>query len=231
MEAKIQNVNLTGDTLTILSGKAPEPFNPKPISVKGDIMAIRSFVESRKPQASKTRCEYSFSPPFVRVITNEGKMDEYSVTGQLELAEDYKLIMGVHSDPTALGELLRKKRRYFTDPVDGSKLITALKGFKAKVDKEVENSVDKRAGAYKNAVERMVSSNLPETVKMQMEIVKGVAPVEFMVDIYVDVRDNGISIQLESIEAEEYTVKIVEHEIETVINEVIKPQNYFTIQV
>jgi hypothetical protein len=231
MNPNIQNITLSGDMLTILTGKAPDPFNPSPIAVSGTIEAIKSYVETRYPQKASVRVEYSFDRGFIKLVHNEGSMTQYTVTGQLEVFKDFATILNTHSDPTQLGELLRKKRTYFTDQTEGSKLIYALKGFKAKVDKELEKFEDKRSGHYKNVAEKVVTSNLPESIKMVMEIIKGEKPVEFMVDIYVDVRDNGVSITLESIEAEEFAETIKRSVISDCLENVIRPNGFFHVEV
>lgn len=231
MTPTIQNINLEGNELIIRTGTAPEPFNPKPISVSGTVESLKSYVENRYLDAYNVRVEYSFEGGFVKLVDNEGLPTQYTVHGQLQISKDFKSILGTHSDPTQLGDLLRKNRRLFTDQVEGAKLVAALKGFKANVEKQLEKVEDKRTGQYKSAVEKVVSSNLPETITLKMEIVKGQTPVEFLTDIYVDVRDNGVSITLESIEAEEFAEKIKERVISECIENVMKPNGFFCIEV
>ena len=106
-----------------------------------------------------------------------------------------------------------------------------MKGFKANVEKQLEKIEDKRAGQYKSAVEKVVSSDLPETITLKMEIVNGQPPVQFLTDIYVDVRDNGVSITLESIEAEEFAETIKRSVISDCLESVVKPNGFFHVEV
>jgi len=222
---------LEGNELIIRTGSAPEPFNPKPISVSGTVESVKNYVETRNPIAEITRVEYSINEGLVVLIHSEGNPTQYTVRGQLMISKDFESILRTHSDPTQLGDLLRKNRRIFTDQAEGAKLVAELKKFKANVEKQLEKVEDKRAGQYKNAVEKVVSSNLPETITLKMEIVKGQPPVEFLTDIYVDVRDNGVSITLESIEAEEFAEKIKQEVISDCIEIVMKPKGFFCIEV
>ena len=231
MTPTIQNIHLDGNELIIRTGDAPEPFNPKPISVSGTIGSLQSYVETRSPQPDTVRVEYSVDQGFVKLIDMEGTQHQYTVSGNLEIAKPFRAILGTHSDPTQLGDLLRKNRRYFTDQSEGAKLVAELKKFKANVEKQLEKVEDKRAGQYKTAVEKVVSSNLPEIIYFEMEIVKGQKAVKFLADIYVDVRDNGISITLESIEAEEFAEKIKLEVISDCIENVMKPAGFFCIEV
>ena len=231
MTPTIQNIHLDGNELIIRTGSAPEPFNPNPISVSGTVESLKSYVQNRNLDAYSVRVEYSFENGFVKLVDNEGFPNQYTVNGQLQISKDFKSILGTHSDPTQLSDLLRKNRRIFTDQTEGAKLVAALKNFKGNVEKQLEKVEDKRAGQYKSAVEKVVSSNLPETITLKMEIVKGQPPVEFLTDIYVDVRDNGVSITLESIEAEEFAEKIKQEVISDCIETVMKPAGFFCIEV
>lgn len=231
MTPTIQNIHLEGNELIIRTGEAPKAWNPYPITVAGTIDSLSSYVETRKPDAVNVRVEYSVEQGFVKLIDSEGMDSQYTVTGKLEIAKCFSTILGTHSDPTQLGDLLRKNRRYFTDQNEGAKLVAELKKFKANVEKQLEKVEDKRAGQYKTAVEKVVSSNLPEIIYFEMEIVKGQKAVKFLADIYVDVRDNGISITLESIEAEEFAEKIKLEVISNCIETVMKPAGFFCIEV
>jgi hypothetical protein len=231
METTIQNVNLAGDKLTILTGQAPEPFNQKPITVRGDFNGLVKFLQHREFNPKQARLEYNFERGCAKIITNEGLLSEYSVEAAMKFDPSFQKIITTHNDPFTLSELLRKNKRFFENQQSGAELIGKLKQFRGKIQAELEKNTDRQGGNFKSAIERAVEHDLPQSVVMKMSPIVGGEPVSFLVDIFVDVRDAGsVTIELESIEAIEVIERVKTGLIKDIV-ELVDDMSIYSIQV
>lgn len=83
-----------------------------------------------------------------------------------------------------LADFIKMNRSYFETKDTAMALVSTLRNFKAKVDKELENSDDNR-GNKRLFVNQIVESNIPETFTLLMPIFKGgpVEPIEVEINI------------------------------------------------
>jgi len=193
--------------LIIREGAAAEPVQVQPSSytIKGDIKAPGNFADGRNPMIAETHVEVSRKDGSITLVVRPNYSDKVTVTGKLKRSDELEsLKLGEAWGIEDLAIHMRKLRRFMTTD-EAAKVISGLKSFKAKVDAEIEKSSTKEASkiSYKNAVEKVVTHNLPETFKMEMPLFEGAPARVFQVEIFVDVRDAGTSVTLESIEAQE----------------------------
>ena len=78
-------------------------------------------------------------------------------------------------------------RSLFADKNTAMKLVSELKNFKAKVNKQVEESENDR-GNRRLLMDRVVDSNIPEAFDLIMPIFKGQPKSKFTVEVII----NGI---------------------------------------
>ena len=95
-------------------------------------------------------------------------------------------------------------RTYFETQQEAMKLVTELRSFKAKIDKELELSDDKR-GNQKIMRAQTVESNLPKSFKVNMPIFKGTEKRTFEVE--VEINPNDLSCTLVSPDAHDIVVQ------------------------
>jgi len=209
MSADKYQINVGEDVseLVIRHGDALPQSPPFGVQVSGQIGAPVEFAQKRNPTPSETYATVDRENGVIKLICNETYPVESRniITGSIQFHPHFtelQIDKGKWSDPAELGELLRRRRRYFANPDEGLNLVSALKNFTAKVDKQLEKIEDKSGRRYRSAVEKVIDSNLPQEVKLNMPILRGFENKEFSVEIVLDVRDGGISIWLESPELE-----------------------------
>lgn len=164
----------------------------------------------------------------VVVIRNEGVIElscdpnnkrANIITGRIKPNPEFTKF-GINNDkrysPQALGDLLKMNRIYFPEKDDNLALVSNLKNMKIKSEQEVEQSGDDR-GNNKNSIESKVKGNIPESFTLCMPLHEGGKDVTFLVNICIEVRDNGISLWLQSVEANEaimkYSNEVIDGEI------------------
>ena len=97
-----------------------------------------------------------------------------------------------------LADRIKKNRTLFESREAAMKLVSTLRNFKARVERELELSDDKR-GNVNAKKSQIVDSNLPESLKVTVPIFKGQPKQTFEVE--VEVNPSDLSCTLASPEA------------------------------
>jgi len=213
------NVTDNDGEIVIRHGEALPVFNPEGLKVSGQIGSPAEFSSMRNPDPATTHVTVDRKNGVITLTANDNlpHNQQHVITGSIQFHPnfiEFKIDKGKWEDPAALGELFRRRRRYFDNTDEGLKLVSALKNFSARVDKQLEKIEDKSARRYRSAVEKVIESNLPREVKLSMPVLNGFNDVEFNVEIALDVRDGGISIWLESPELEQLVEGLISSAID-----------------
>lgn len=228
------DINIEGGEVVIRQGEALPVFRPKGYNIDGQMGSCLEFASKRKPDPKHTVVivKRDAAQIQLKVGTHLPKEEQIIISDQLQFHQHYAEL-GIEkkkfSDPAELGELLRRRKRYFANAEKGMKVISALKNFSSKVESQIEKLDDKHAGKYRAVVDKVVQSNLPEGFILKMPIFKGVEPKEFKVELLIDVRDRAVSIWMESIELEEIIQETIDYAIEKEL--VFLKEHFVTIEV
>ena len=203
------NVSLTvaeGNTAIILEGKAPDPINPKPLKIEGNIHAPSEFYNkrSKKDLASEvavspsesiypiygTHVVFDHTNKTIELVINETKPDQINILGMLiENPIFDKLNINNTSSPyeshLQLYQALKFNAHLFTDKSSHGKVLEKLLDFKATVTKTFESKKDTLGN----------SRNLDETV-MDIEALS----FQITAPIYngESAKDIGIAVEVEA---------------------------------
>ncbi len=211
MEEKI-NVTASGGAteLTILKGEAKPNFKVRnPVKVTGNITV--PFDHLNKPTITEIdfqlQKEINLASPntlqesFLEVnrdlmqinfVEHAGLPYESSYKGVLKLDKDFQGF-GINDPsitykPITLAEKIKMNRSFFESKSEAMKLVSDLKNFEAKIEKEVEAKADDRANK-RTLMAQVVTTNIPEGFKMKLPIFKGTAATVFEVEIAIDPMD------------------------------------------
>lgn len=120
-----------------------------------------------------------------------GKEYESRYIGKLSFSPDFEKF-GINQNqsytPLGLAELIKMNRSFFESKTEAMKLVSELRNFEAKVNKEVEAKADDRANR-KVLLAQTVSTNVPNGFKLKLPIFKGADPKVFEVEIGIDPMD------------------------------------------
>lgn len=123
---------------------------------------------------------------------NAGKEYESRYLGTLALDTDF-LGFGINDASVTyttlqLAEKIKMNRSFFEKKTDAMRLVSELRGFEAKVNKEVEAKVDDRANR-RVLLAQTVTTNIPESFKMNIPVFKGQGKVILDVEVGIDPYD------------------------------------------
>lgn len=203
-EKKI-NITLTEGQkeVTVLHGTAKPHFKiRKPILIDGNIDVplvhlskksltqldyvdwheLGGIIDQSYLRVNRDNMEISF-------IENAGKDFESQYTGRLILDLAFREF-GINDNtksytPLQLSEKIKLFRSFFENKTEAMKLVSQLRDFEAKVNKEVEAKADERANR-KVLFHQTVTTNIPEAFKIKLPIFKGHPPISFEVEIGID---------------------------------------------
>ena len=225
MDTKEINVHLANDvkTLEILHGDAHENLAPRTVNVSGLIGAPYEFLNKRLRNLHEDESEQVVIiadklRDCVLVVNRDTRklsldfLASYpygdKVTGQLIMNPDFEKFgingSGNKRSTFELSDFIKMNASFFKDKNDALKLVSELRNFRAKVDKDMENSDDQR-GNRKVKLYQTVESNIPKTFQLSMPVFKGEDPVTFSVEVNIDPSD--FNCMLVSPEVKEYIIE------------------------
>lgn len=205
---------------TIRQGTALKLHEPEVVMISGTIDAPARWIEKRVDQTEQEKCHVLVKRDEMSIAMNCDENNYYGaiIQGRLQLSEEYRrfgINSGEYRTHFELAELIKMNRSYFENKTTAMKLVTELQNFKAKVDKEVEQS-DNNRGDRRLLVSQAVKHNLPEAFTLVLPIFKGVTEQTIEVEVYVNPAD--LTCTLVSPEAND----IVVSSRDALMNEVIE---------
>jgi hypothetical protein len=200
--------------LIIREGAAELIKEPKIINLEGTIQAPKDYYEKRKDkkQFEPKDCHviFSYDKLFIKLVVNESNHYSSTIIGKALKNPDLEKF-GINSGnklwtKNGLKQFLKMNRAFFKDIDSNLKMVTNLEKFSAAVQIQIDQHKDDR-GNSKNNSEVKIDSNLDMSFDLQMPIFIGQKTSTFKVEICFDVRDNGITIWLESPELQETIIQ------------------------
>lgn len=179
--------------ITIREGSAVKLHEPVKVEIEGTIDAPARWIETRHNCVKEKTCHVLVDREAMSIALRCNENNHYgsSVTGRLELSPEYRrfgINNGEYRTHFELAELIKMNRSYFENKTTAMKLVTGLQNFKAKVDKEVEQS-DNNRGDRRILVSQAVQHNLPEAFNLVLPVFKGVEAQTIRVEVYVNPGD------------------------------------------
>ena len=180
--------------LIIRSGRALDPHDPVVVRIGGQIEAPLRWLKQRVDTIDQKKCYVIVNREAMTItlVTDEKEWDGTSVTGRIEISPEF-IRFGINNEERRLStfdmaDLIKMNRSFFETRNDAMVLVSQLRNFKAKVDKDLEQSDDRR-GNNKVLLNQTVESNIPEAFKLRIPIFRGEDPVTFEVEVDIDPKD------------------------------------------
>ena len=169
MKTENLNITVTGDKpaeLIIRDGAALPLKEPKIIDINGILKNPLEWLKKRKTEIEGLQAHIIVNREKMSIVLVTEESNHYSkkVGGSLQLHPDF-LKFGINSGEyvTAfdMAHFFKMNRSCFENQSEAMNLGATLQNFKAKVNKELENS-DNNRGDRILLIEQTVKSNLPE---------------------------------------------------------------------
>lgn len=217
---KLTEMNIEdGKDIVIRFGDALPLKEPKYVSINGTIDAPARWVEKRKDDIVSADAHILVDRDHMTITLNTDENNFYSdqIVGTLTLStemQEFGINTGEYMSCFDMADRIKQLRTYFETQQDAMKLVTELRNFKAKIDKELELSDDKR-GNQKIMRAQTVESNLPKSFNVNMPIFKGTEKRTFEVE--VEINPNDLSCTLVSPDAHDIVVQERDNQMDAVL--------------
>lgn len=217
--------------IVIREGKAVELKEPVKVVIAGTIDAAARWLETRFDCLKEKSCYVIINREKLTISLQCNENNHYGtlVKGSLELSPEIKrfgINAGDYVTNFEMAELLKMNRSYFETKATAMKLVAELQNFRAKVDKEIENSNNNR-GDRRMLVNQVVQSNLPEAFNINIPIFKGTQKQTIAVEVYVN--PNDFSCTLVSPEANDLIEEMRDREMDAVLDRIKERCPYIVI--
>lgn len=215
------NIENVGKELTIREGQATPAKQPrKSIKVIGTLGIVKERLSKLPKEAKELQNEFGdtkLANSYILVDRDQGSLtlvedagmdDRNDFIGSLTIDAKFEKF-GINSGKSytthELADFIKMNRTFFETKEMAMKLISELRNFKAKVDRQIENAKDDR-GNKRFLMAQAVESNVPETFKLDIPIFKGYEKQKIEVEIVIDSGD--LSCKLISPEASDFMEEI-----------------------
>jgi len=211
-------------------GAAEKVLDPKPpvkTSISGTLESPLEYLLKRDGQGQfdRNRCHVLVNREKLSIELVINDHDEYfkgSVSGTLEFNSKFNEF-GINTNkkwsPTDFGKFVKMNRSFFSDKASAMALVTELMSFKATVDSKVERELKENGGKTDN-FNQVVTSNLPASFKLSLQIFKGLPVEEIEVETFADIDGRDVSFILISPGANESLESTRDTAIDAVINQI-----------
>lgn len=208
--------------IVIREGKAVELKEPVKVKIQGTIDAATRWLETRFDCIKEKTCHVIVNREQLTIALQCNENNHYGtlVVGSLTLSPEYKrfgINEGEYITNFEMAELIKMNRSFFENKSVAMKLVTDLQNFKAKVDKEIEQSNNNR-GDRRILINQAVEHNLPEAFNLILPIFKGTIRQTIAVEVYVNPSD--FSCTLVSPEANDLVEEMRDREIDAVLERI-----------
>ena len=208
--------------IIIREGKAVEVREPVKVNITGTIDAPARWLETRFDCLKEKTCYVIVNREGMTITLRCNENNHYGtvIMGVLEISPEirkFRINEGHYITNFEMAELFKMNRSHFENKQEAMRIVSELQNFKAKVDKELENSNNNR-GDRRMLVSQAVEHNLPEAFNLVLPIFKGTPKQTIQVEVYVNPSD--FTCTLVSPEANDLIEEMRDTEMDAVIERI-----------
>ncbi len=199
--------SVEGGELVIRTGAALPLHEPVTVAVSGNIDSVYRWLQHRETTIDQLSSFISVNREAMSISLrlNEKEWDGTVVGGKLQLSPEF-LRLNINDTERRMStfemaDLIKMNRTFFSVRNDAMVLVSELRNFKARVEKVMEQSDDRR-GNTTMIRNQAVDSNIPSDFRLNIPIFRGMPRTEFTVEVDIDPSD--LSCALISPEAADY---------------------------
>jgi hypothetical protein len=178
--------------IIIRTGDAQKVYDPEKITLKGNIDTPANWLKKKITMIAQMWCHIyvSIENRAITLVINEADKFSAIISGVIELHPHFTK-WGINNPEKTfasheLASAVKMNRFMFADKETAMKLVAVFQNFKAKVEKEIELSDDKRGN--RTNLQRQVVSNMsiPLAFSLNVPIFKGQPAIELPVEIEIN---------------------------------------------
>lgn len=213
MKTNIENLTVNNEKaeVKVIEVQGLAEKQQSQVKISGNIDSVFRFLEKRyvmlisavsglinSVQSGVSHVLISRDDKSIELVFNE--TDPYIsgyVSGKLVIHPDFekwKINTGESWGHQQLAEFCKMNRSLFPDPSLAMKLFKELKDIKIKAEKEFENANDNKGNVRVLLAQKVISSNIPDSFRLNVPIYKGQTKREFEVEVYVDASSYAVTL-------------------------------------
>jgi len=223
METKVHVTPNEKGELIILQGNAIPHYDPVKLDLSGILNTITEFITIRVGEIDWLKCNMCVdrSGKIITLTINESDHFFGTVKGVLEMHPDYlkfDINRGKWWPQRDFGEFVKMNRALFADRQAAMSLVNELMNLDLKTEKELKKSDNNRGDFERVIKQKVIKSNIPEQLTLNVPLFKGSPRQSIIVEIYVN--PDNFSVQLVSPEAAEKVQEVRDKVFDEVIGKV-----------
>lgn len=215
--------------LIIRKGEALPALVPTKVTIVGNIDSPVQYLSKRVMELDQKKCHVLVNREQLEVtlVLNEDcPYTQGKIAGKITphpMFVKFGINSGRYITTFEMAELIKMNRSAFENRQEAMDLVSQLKNFKAKVEKDLEKADDSR-GNRKVLLHQTVESNVPEKFNLHIPIFKGLLPETIEAEIYFNPDD--LTCTLVSPQANDILEEVRDNSIDGVIGDIfgIAPQ-------
>ena len=206
--------------VTIRKGEALKLQEPVRVKIDGTIDAPARWIEIRAEQLEQKAGFVLVDREGMRITYRDQENSVYGdeIIGRLTFAKEFlemKINTGEYMTNFEMAELIKMHRSFFENKSVAMRIVSDLQNFKAKVDRDIENSNNNR-GDRRLLIAQAVQHNLPEVFNMVIPVFKGQPRQTIACEVYVE--PSNFNCSLQSPEA----IDFINEQRDAIMNEVLR---------
>ena len=179
--------------LEVREGSALQLREPRIITISGTLPSVYEWMSKRETTFVETKAHILVDREEMSItaILDDGNYYATKVQGSLiehPIIAVFGINTGNYRTPYQMADTIKMNRTYFENRQVAMELVSQLKTFKAKIEKEIENTSNSR-GDKKHLVDQVVNSNIPDKFKLNIPVFKGDKPNLIEVEVYFNADD------------------------------------------
>ena len=217
-----ENITSGGKVMFLRTGELPKIETKKGVHYSGTLESVVDFAKKRVFDEQEAHLEINYSEGTATLTTREQYESGITVKGSLipGTALSRFRINTEHSfSLESFAKLVRQNRLYFKDQ-DNSTLLKSIERFNATRKIQLKNENDRR-GNVNAALVAECQQTIQESFILTVPIFESYPKTDVKVDVFTEVTDNGVSIELESVDLTEQIELKKEHLLKDVRTRVL----------
>lgn len=192
MEKEIKvALSCANDSVTILTGVAEPVYHLKSIDVKdGAISSAQEYLSKKVVTADlieDSKLEFSYDGLYINLYYAARERFPDVILGSLKLHPDLKkfnINSGKNYSTFELADFIKMNRHYFENKEYAMKLVSELRNFEGKVNRDIEAKADER-GNKRALINQIVESNIPTGFFLELPVFVGQKKTRLAVEINI----------------------------------------------
>ena len=194
MENLNLNIHSSCGEVVIRQGAALPAKEPNNILIEGTLDSPVEYLSKRISliNQSESFVTVNRDKMSIRLVINEHSPYRDIIVGSLSVHPDFikfGINSGKYRTAIEMAEFIKMNRAHFENRQDAMDLVTLLRKFKAKVDKQVESEFNPGKGDKRVLVAQTVESNMPPSFKVCIPIFKGTPKQVIELETYFNPED------------------------------------------